>query len=173
MTSIGESAFAYCTDLTSVAIGAGVTSIGNYAFRSCTGLTSVYYTGDIAGWCGISGLDEAMSRGRTLYIDGSKVEGAIAIPDGVTSIPSYAFAYQTGITSVTIPDSVTSIGDWAFYNCTGLLSVTFEETSGWFVSTSSSATSGTDISAGSLSDKSTATSYLKSTYYNYYWKHNA
>ena len=286
VTSIGYEAFRNCTGLTSVTIGDGVTSIGGYAFYNCTGLTSVYYTGDITGWCGISGLDEVMSSGRTLYIDGSKVEGAIAIPDGVTSIPSYAFAYQTGITSVTIPDSVTSIGSSAFYGCTNLIqkengvsyvdkwvidcdnsvgevtlrndtmgigdsafsgctgltsinipdgvtsigdhafwncsgltsvtigdgvtsigsyafryctgltsitipdsvtsigdsafygcsrltSVTFEKTSGWFVSRSSSATSGIDISADSLSDKSTAAQFLGSGYSNYYWKRNA
>ena len=65
-----------------------------------------------------------MSHGCTLYIDGSKVEGAIAIPDGVTSIGDYAFFACTGLTSVTIPDSVTSIGNYAFYNCEGLTSVT-------------------------------------------------
>ena len=114
-------------NIKSVTIGSNVTSIGGYAFYNCTGLTSVYYTGDIAGWCGISGLGAVMSSGRTLYIDGSKVEGAVTVPDGVTSIPSYAFAYQTGITSVTIPDSVTSIGNRAFYNCTGLTSITIPD----------------------------------------------
>ena len=124
VTSIGEGAFAYCSGLTSVTIGDSVTSMGDYAFSGCTGLTSIYYTGDITGWCGISGLGAVMASGRTLYIDGSKVEGAVTIPDGVTSIPSYAFAYQTGITSVTIGDGVTSIGDDAFYDCSGLTSVT-------------------------------------------------
>ena len=123
VTSIGDEAFRSCTGLTSVTIPDSVTSIGRSAFAYCTGLTSVHYTGDITGWCGISGLGNVMSGGRTLYIDGSKVEGAVTIPDGVTSIPSYAFAYQTGITSVTIPDSVTSIGDWVFYGCYKLVEV--------------------------------------------------
>ena len=41
VTSIGVSAFAGCSGLTSVAIGNSVTSIGNYAFGNCSGLTSV------------------------------------------------------------------------------------------------------------------------------------
>lgn len=41
VTSIGESAFARCTELTSVAIPESVTSIGDLAFYGCSKLTSV------------------------------------------------------------------------------------------------------------------------------------
>ena len=54
----------------------------------------------------------------------SDAEGAIIIPDSVTSIGDNAFAWCTGLTSVTIPNSVTSIGDEAFSGCSGLTSVT-------------------------------------------------
>ena len=127
VTSIGGSAFWGCSGLTSITIPDNVTSIGNGAFSVCADLTEIYYIGNIAGWCGISGLDEVMSRGRTLYIGGEKVEGAIIVPDDVRSIPSYAFAYQTGITSVTIPDGVTSIGENVFSGCTGLTSIEVDE----------------------------------------------
>ena len=114
VTSLGELAFSNCTGLTSVTIGNGVTSIGNQAFSGCSGLTSItipdsvtsigtdafykcekltsiYYTGDIAGWCGISGHNYIMSSSRTLYIGGKKVEGDLIIPDSVTSIGDGAF----------------------------------------------------------------------------------
>ena len=48
----------------------------------------------------------------------------MVIPEGVTSIGSYAFSGRTGLTNITIPDSVTSIGQDAFEGCTGLTSIT-------------------------------------------------
>ena len=127
VTYIGYYAFEGCTGLTSVTIGNSVTSIGSFAFDGCTGLTEIYYTGDIAGWCEVSGLDEVMSSGRTLYISGEKVEGNLVIPDSVTSIGDAALYGCTGLTSVIIPDSVTSIGSSAFRGCTGLTSVTIPD----------------------------------------------
>ena len=41
MTSIGDYAFDWCEELTSVTIPASVTSIGNLAFSLCGSLTSV------------------------------------------------------------------------------------------------------------------------------------
>lgn len=121
--NILDGAFYGCSGLTSVTIGNGVTRIDTSAFSGCSSLTSIYYTGNVAGWCGISGLEQLMSQSRTLYIGGKKVEGDLVIPNGVTSIGNRAFYYCSGLTSVTIPDSVTSIGYGAFAYCTELTSV--------------------------------------------------
>ncbi|MBE6699860.1 MAG: hypothetical protein E7584_06460 [Ruminococcaceae bacterium] len=72
------------------------------------------------------------------------------------------------LTSVTIPDNVTSIGLYAFRN-SSLTNVTFVNPNGWWCTKDKNATSGTDISAGDLSDPAIAADYLKSTYYDYFW----
>ena len=54
VTSIGDYAFNYCTDLTSIEIPNSVTSIGSYAFSGCTGLTSINFGGTEAQWNAIS-----------------------------------------------------------------------------------------------------------------------
>ena len=108
--SIGDSAFAYCSNLTNVTIGNGVTSIGYKAFYGCSSLTSITIP------------DTVTSIGGSAFAYCSLT--SITIPDGVTSINSYAFYSCSGLTSVTIPDSVTSIGYDAFYHCWSLTSVT-------------------------------------------------
>ncbi len=122
--SIGDNAFKDCIGITSITIPDSVTSIGYEAFSGCTKLESIYYTGDIASWCKISGLNNLLTSLRTLYINGNKIEGNLNIPNNVTSIGSYSFSFCGKLTGITIPDSVTSIGKDAFRDCTGLVNIT-------------------------------------------------
>ena len=103
VTSIGDTAFENCYDLTSVTIPNGVTSIGIAAFLGCTDLTSVTIPNTVTtiGWSAFQDCKSLTS---------------VNIPDGLTSINSSVFG-STGLTSVTVPNSVTSIGDFAFSGC--------------------------------------------------------
>ena len=143
VTTIGEDAF-YFSSLTSVTIGDSVTTIGNCAFLGCESLTSVTIPDSVTtigdgAFAGCIFLAEfkgkfAADGGRCLIKDNTLIAYANAsgttytIPDSVTTIREYAFAYCDNLTSVTIGDSVTTIGNWAFYYCTSLISVYCEAT---------------------------------------------
>lgn len=126
VTSIGDYAFAYCKNLTSVIIPNSVASIGQRAFYDCSGLKKVIVK-DIAAWCGIKFDDydsNPLYYAKHIYSDEDTEITNLIIPNSVTSIGGYAFYNCSGLTSVTIPNSVTSIGERAFLFCSGLTSIT-------------------------------------------------
>lgn len=61
--------------------------------------------------------------GKTVIKCDRGFEGAVEIPNGVTSIEEFAFYGCHLITSVKIPRSVTKIGECAFEGCTRLTSI--------------------------------------------------
>ncbi len=196
VTEMGDYAFGCCSGLTSVTIGSRVTKIGHYAFEGCSGLERVNITG-LAAWCKIDFANleaNPLYFAHHLYLDNAEVKN-LTIPAEITEIKKFAFCGCSGLESVTIGDGVTEIGFEAFQNCSGLESVTigsgvtaiaraafldcsglesvtFINPNGWYVDTSSSETSGTDIPSESLQDATTAATYLKETYYDYDWKRN-
>ena len=137
VTSIGGSAFEYCSGLTSINIPDGVKSIGDSAFRWCKNLTSVNIPdgvtsiGDSAfeycfGLTSINIPDSVTSIGGSAFYNCSNLT-SINIPNGVTSISNSAFEYCYELTSINIPDSVTSIGESAFSDCSSLTSINIPE----------------------------------------------
>lgn len=108
--TVGNHFFIYCSSLSSVVIGTGVTSIANNCFGGCTGLTSIEIP------------DNVTSLGQSCFVNCSSLSSA-TIGTGVTSLSDYCFEECTSLSSIEIPDSVTSLGWGCFAYCDSLSSV--------------------------------------------------
>ena len=113
VTSIGNYAFLYRGDLSSVTIPNSVTAIGFAAFFQCNGLTSITIPDGVT----------TIGNQSFAYCWGLR---SVSIPNSVTSIEVGAFWLCGSLTNVTIPASVTSIGSNPFAGCCKLLSISVD-----------------------------------------------
>ena len=78
------------------------------------------------------------------------------------------------LTNLVVPEGITTIPAYAFYGCTGLTSITFPYPTEWYATTSSTATTGTPMD---MSNPEQNAEWLTATsgedYYGYYFKCNA
>ena len=110
VTTIGDSAFYYCTSLTSIELPDSLTTIGYEAFSDCTRLTSIV-------------IPEGVTTIGERAFDGCSSLKSIELPDSLTTIGVQAFYWCTSLKSIVIPEGVTTIGNDAFYNCISLTSI--------------------------------------------------
>lgn len=107
VTSIGDTAFRECYNLTSITIPNSVTSIGFGAFEGCDRLTEIVIPG-LVTHIG----DHAFENCRRLT--------SINIPNSVVSIGECAFHYCTRLTSVILGTGITEIEYGTFFDCKAL-----------------------------------------------------
>lgn len=145
VTTIGKTSFSDCAKLKSVTIPDTVTTIEGGAFSNCVSLVSINLPENVSfvsgsPFMGCSALrritvdennpaliavdDVLFDRSQTEIISypGGK-SGAYAIPSGVETVSSMAFALCRGLASISVPLSVTVISDYAFFGCEKLTDV--------------------------------------------------
>ena len=118
-TSLGKYAFSGCGNLESATLGKDVENVGGGVFAGCTKLKSITVE---SGGNYASRFGMLLSLDLTTLVSAYGEEKDVAVPSGVTTIDSGAFADYTTVTNVTIPKSVTTIGEAAFSNATELVS---------------------------------------------------
>ena len=172
VTSIGNQAFRYCSNLTSIEIPNSVTSIGDEAFFGCSSLTSIQIPNSVTSignyafiWCesltSIEIPNSVTSIGESAF-GGCDSLTSVEIPNSVTSIGQSAFKGCSNLTDVIIGNSVTSIGDEAFSYCSSLTKISCLATNPPYIDSSTFSNYSADlyVPAGCISAYQSA----------YYWK---
>ena len=137
-----------------------VKEIANFAFMGKTELSNVVIPSSVTKIG-----DNAFSNCQSLT--------ELIIPSSVTEIGSATFNHCIKLKKVTIENgsNLKTIGVNAFYNCNSLTEFNFgNNTTNWFYTSSSTATSGTTLSSLDLANTSTTADYLTKTYSQYFWK---
>jgi len=88
-----------------------------WSFDEDTGILTITGSGDMDGY----------SWSTTPWIAYRAQITAVILPDGLTSIGSYAFSGCDRLSEIAIPDGVTNISDYAFFRCTGLTELTIPD----------------------------------------------
>lgn len=153
VTKIGDFAFEYCQQLSSIALSEGVTTLGENAFSSCIGMQTVnlpaslttmgkdpFYrcntlkeinvtdgNPDYASIDGVLTDKDKKTLIRYPLGKGYVTKQGIAeykIPDGIEKIDGSAFS-EVAIHDIVLPTSISDIAEGAFSGCGSLRTVTF------------------------------------------------
>lgn len=132
MEDIPEGLFYCVSGIQSVTLHSNVKSIGDYALYDGSDLERINVP-SLVDWMKIdfASYMTCLSYKAALYIDGEKLED-IVIPESVTEIKKYTFAYGQAFKSVTLHENVQKIGLKAFYFCNSLEKVIIPSLDMWY-----------------------------------------
>lgn len=137
--TIESDAFLRCTALTTMVVPTSVNRIEFGAFRYCTALERITlpYIGETSpeeynynNYLGyIFGVELSASSGLSniLQYVATNLRNVI-VDQGCTALPTRAFYYCSGLTSITIPSSMKTIVDGAFYRCSSVTTLIYKGT---------------------------------------------
>ena len=113
VTRIGYCVLESCENLERVTLSPNITTIEDRLLKDCKKLQQV----DLPS--GITSIGNSSFSGMTIK--------SLTIPEGVTSIAPYAFAYNEQLEEIVLPSSLRTIGGDAFTCCKALKTVTLPE----------------------------------------------
>lgn len=133
VTTIGEEAFAKCSNLRSINYDAvNCTTVGSDVFSECPNVERLGIGNKVTDipsgiFSNLAISYDFVIPDNVKNIGSSAFRGcgfrSVTLPDNLTTIERFVFADCEYLNSVVIPETVTAIGNYAFYNCARLSSV--------------------------------------------------
>ena len=131
VTRISDYAFEYCEDLTSISLPARLSMLGDAVFQQCFGLENIEVDPNCVDFKSIDGVlygNVGSSKGMSLLAyPGSYPQSEFIMPDGVSSIDSYAFSANTTMRSLTLSKEVKDFDMYTFMECFALEEINVAE----------------------------------------------
>lgn len=174
LTSVGNAAFQYCTNLILTELPNGLITIGPYAFNGCTNInfaslpstvTTIgeYAFSECTNLSLSSSLNNLTSLGAYAFYECENLLLS-SLPAGITMIAPHVFHGCRSLPSMTCLGDLTSIGDYAFATCNSLAklslpNVTSVPTLGSFALKRYSALTTIEVPSALLTDFQNATNW--------------
>ena len=112
LNAIGDSAFAFNTELKEIELPEELETIGKKAFFYCKGMEKIVFN------------DKLVSLGESAFVNCFSLM-SVELPDSINSIGKSAFESCDALASVKLPDSLSRIEDYTFLGCDALTEINF------------------------------------------------
>lgn len=146
VTTIGNTAFQSCVNLSSITIPSSVTSLADNAFLSCSNLNAITIDNNNPNYSNDS-YGVLFNKNKTILIQYpiGRTANSYVMPNSVTSITENSFQGSINLTNLsfstnlsiitdfsfdgsgliilTLPNNITTIGEASFFNCINLTNV--------------------------------------------------
>ena len=127
VATIGYSAFERCSSLTEVNIPASAINIGSWVFAYCSALTAIHVAEDNTAYSSEDGVLFNKDKTTLVCYPIGKTETTYTVPATVTTFTTSAFEGCTALAQINLPNSLTDMSLRTFYGCTSLKEVTLPD----------------------------------------------
>lgn len=131
VTTIGQSAFESCSNITRVVVPEGVTTIEGFAFYRCAALDTIELPSTLTeirsqvfNYTAYASNPANRDSQGLLYVGqyliGGSANAEVVVAEGTLGIAAMAFYYQQNLTQIEFPATLRFVSDQAFSDCTAL-----------------------------------------------------
>lgn len=123
VVGINSFVFAHKHNIKKVIIGENIASIGYGAFANCTSLDEIEISNSNAEYSSVDNVIFNKDKTKIICYLSGKTEGKYVVPNTVTELESYAFAFAKNLKDIVLPNGLKVIPNDTFISCSKLESI--------------------------------------------------